>query len=53
MDALPIQELNRFAHASENDGIMHACGHDGHAAIGIGTAMLLRELRRFRKRMQI
>ena len=35
MDALPITEHNRFAHASRHEGKMHACGHDGH------TAMLL------------
>lgn len=35
MDALPMQEANTFAHASRHDGVMHACGHDGH------TAMLL------------
>ena len=33
MDALPIQELNTFAHASKNQGKMHACGHDGHTAV--------------------
>ena len=35
MDALPIQEMNHFDHASRHAGVMHACGHDGH------TAMLL------------
>ena len=45
MDALPIQEETGLPFASENPGVMHACGHDGHAAVGIGTAMLLRELR--------
>lgn len=30
MDALPITEANHFAHASQNCGVMHACGHDGH-----------------------
>ena len=35
IDALPMQEVNTFAHASRYDGVMHACGHDGH------TAMLL------------
>ena len=35
IDALPMQEVNTFAHASRHQGVMHACGHDGH------TAMLL------------
>ena len=30
MDALPMQEFNTFAHASQHPGKMHACGHDGH-----------------------
>ena len=33
MDALPIQETGNLAYKSQNDGIMHACGHDGHTAI--------------------
>ena len=52
IDALGVQESASDAHlpqregfASVTPGIMHACGHDGHAAIGIGTAILLRELR--------
>jgi len=34
MDALPIQEDSRSPHASEVPGVMHACGHDGHVAMG-------------------
>src|SRR3954471_17885204 len=32
MDALPMQEVNTFKHASRHKGKMHACGHDGHGA---------------------
>ena len=41
MDALPIQEENKFEFASNTPGVMHACGHDGHTAILLGTARVL------------
>ena len=41
MDALPIQELNQVPYRSKNDGVMHACGHDGHVAVALGTAYYL------------
>ncbi len=41
MDALPIQEATGAPYASTNPGVMHACGHDGHVAIGLGVARLL------------
>ena len=46
MDALPMTEHNRFAHASRHEGKMHACGHDGH------TAMLLAAAKHFAKHRQ-
>jgi amidohydrolase len=45
MDALPIQEENTFDFASKNPGVMHACGHDGHTAMLLGTAKILSQLR--------
>jgi amidohydrolase len=41
MDALPIQEENQVPYRSQHDGVMHACGHDGHTAIALGTAYYL------------
>jgi amidohydrolase len=45
MDALPVQEETGLSFASKNEGVMHACGHDGHTAILLGTAKVLGELR--------
>ncbi|PSF37418.1 amidohydrolase [Aphanothece hegewaldii CCALA 016] len=45
MDALPIQEENEVEYRSQDDGKMHACGHDGHIAIALGTAYYLSQHR--------
>ncbi len=45
MDALPIREQNTFDFASQNDGKMHACGHDAHTASLLGTAKILHAIR--------
>jgi len=47
MDALPMQEANTFAHASEHAGKMHACGHDGHTAMLLAAARYLAQHRDF------
>ncbi|MFK8186152.1 MAG: amidohydrolase [Phormidesmis sp.] len=44
MDALPIAEKTELPFASKSPGIMHACGHDAHTTVGLGTAMVLSEL---------
>jgi amidohydrolase len=41
MDALPILEANQTEYTSQNPGVMHACGHDGHTAVGLTVARLL------------
>jgi amidohydrolase len=45
IDALPILEKSGAPHASQNSGIMHACGHDGHTATLLGAAKILTQLR--------
>lgn len=45
IDALPIQEKSTLSYSSNNNGIMHACGHDGHTAILLGTAFVLNKFK--------
>lgn len=42
IDCLPLQELNNVEYRSENNGKMHACGHDGHTAIALATAKIVK-----------
>lgn len=44
MDALPIQEAVNLPFASRHSGVMHACGHDIHTTLGLGTAMILSQM---------
>lgn len=44
MDALPIAEQTGLEFASQQPGVMHACGHDLHTTLGLGTAMVLSQL---------
>ena len=43
IDALPIQEQNNVSYRSRNEGVMHACGHDGHTAMVLGVAKRIQE----------
>lgn len=45
IDALPIQEATGLPFSSKHDGIMHACGHDTHGAMALGTALILNKFR--------
>lgn len=47
MDALQIHEQNTFDYVSKNEGVMHACGHDGHTAMLLGAAHVLAENKSF------
>lgn len=47
IDALPVTEQNRFAHASVHAGRMHACGHDGHTTMLLAAARYLADHREF------
>jgi hippurate hydrolase len=47
MDCLPMHERNSFDHKSQNEGRMHACGHDGHTTMLLGAARYLAETRNF------
>ena len=46
MDALPIAEKTNLPYTSRNNGIMHACGHDGHTGILLGAAKVLSSMRK-------
>ncbi|NDA30090.1 MAG: amidohydrolase [Alphaproteobacteria bacterium] len=53
MDALPIKENTGLSYSSKNEGVMHACGHDGHTAMLLGAARYLAETRNFSGRVAL
>ena len=53
MDALPIAEESGAEWSSQNPGLMHACGHDGHTAMLLGAARYLAETRNFRGKVAL
>lgn len=52
LDALDMQELNKFDYCSKHPGKMHACGHDGHTTMLLGAARYLAETKKFRGTVQ-
>ena len=53
IDALPMMETTNLEYASNNSGLMHACGHDGHTTMLLGAARYLSETRNFSGRVAL